>query len=348
MKPLRVLALMHPSLVPPDSLEGRTEKEIHEWKTEYDVVTTLRGLGYEVRPLGVQYELGPIREAVEEWEADVVFNLLEEFHGETTYDQNVVSYLELLRVPYTGCNPRGLVLARGKALSKKLLAYHRIRVPAFAVFPRGRKVRRPSRLRYPLIVKSLIEHSSVGIAWASVVESDEKLAERVAFVHERVGTDAIAEAYIEGRELYVGVLGNTRLTILPTWELEFTNVPPNTPLIATERVKHSLDYQDRWGIREGPAANLPSPVANAIGRITKRIYRTLELDGYARIDYRLAPDGALYFLEANPNPEIAEREEFAQAAKFDGIPYPDLLERVVRLGVQRAPGAAGAEGGRTG
>ncbi|MDH5315413.1 MAG: D-alanine--D-alanine ligase [Gemmatimonadota bacterium] len=343
MKPLRVLALMHPTLVPPDSLEGLAEKDINVWKTEYDVVSTLRRLGHEVRPLGVQYELNPIRLAVEEWQPHVVFNLLEEFHGETTYDQNVASYLELLRVPYTGCNPRGMVIARGKALSKKLLAYHRIRVPAFAVYPRGRKVRRPAHLKFPLIVKSLIEHASVGIARASVVDSDEKLAERVAFVHQRIGTDAIAEQYIDGRELYVGVLGNTRLTVLPTWELEFGNVPPNTPLIATERVKHSLEYQDRWKILQGPARELPPEIVSQVPRLTRRIYRTLELDGYARIDYRLSPAGELFFLEANPNPEIAEREEFAQAAMHAGVPYPELLERILRLGIGRTAGASVAD-----
>lgn len=340
MKPLRVLALMHPTLVPPDSIEGLAEKDINVWKTEYDVVSTLRRLGHEVRPLGVQYELNPIRLAVEEWQPHVVFNLLEEFHGETTYDQNVASYLELLRVPYTGCNPRGMVIARGKALSKKLLAYHRIRVPAFAVYPRGRQVRRPAHLKFPLIVKSLIEHASVGIARASVVDSDEKLAERVAFVHQRIGTDAIAEQYIDGRELYVGVLGNNRLKVLPTWELEFGNVPPNAPLIATERVKHDIVYQDRWNILQGPAKELPPLVAKQIPGVTRRIFRTLELDGYARIDYRLSPEGELYFLEANPNPEIAEREEFAQAALHAGIPYPELLERILRLGIGRAAGTS--------
>ncbi|MBS1242037.1 MAG: ATP-grasp enzyme, D-alanine-D-alanine ligase [Gemmatimonadetes bacterium] len=340
MKPLRVLALMHPTLVPPDSIEGVPEKEVNVWKTEYDVVSTLRRLGHDVRPLGVQYELNPIRLAVEEWQPHVVFNLLEEFHGETTYDQNVASYLELLRVAYTGCNPRGMVIARGKALSKKLLAYHRIRVPAFGVFPRGRQVRRPAHLKFPLIVKSLIEHSSVGIARASVVDSDEKLAERVTFVHQRIGTDAIAEQYIDGRELYVGVLGNDRLKVLPTWELVFGNVPPNAPLIATERVKHDLVYQDRWGIEQGPAQELPPLVAKRIAGITRRIFRTLELDGYARIDYRLSSDGELYFLEANPNPEIAEREEFAQAARHIGIGYPELLERILRLARQRAAGTA--------
>lgn len=339
-RPYRVLALMHPSLVPPDALAGHSDKEINQWKTEFDVVATLRGLGHQVQPLGVQYELQPIREAVDSWKPDVVFNMLEEFHGETTFDQNVASYLELLRVPYTGCNPRGLIIARGKALSKKLLAYHRIRVPAFAVFPRARKVRRPARLAFPLIVKSLIEHSSVGIAKASVVDTDEKLDERVKFIHNRIGTDAIAEQFIEGRELYVGVLGNDRLKVMPTWELGFGKMSAHEPLIATEKVKHDIDYQDRMGIIHGAAQDLPPALMATIPKLTRRIYRILELDGYARIDYRLSPEGHLYFLEANPNPEIAEREEFAKSALHVAISYPELLQRILRLGIQRAASSA--------
>jgi D-alanine-D-alanine ligase len=192
---------MHPQLVPPDSLAGQDEKAINVWKTEFDVVSTLRKAGHEVQPLGVQHELQPIREAVETWKPDVVFNLLEEFHSETAYDQNVASYLELLRIPYTGCNPRGLMLARGKDLSKQLMAYHRIPVPDFAVFPINRKIKRPSRLGLPLIVKSVSEDASWGIARASVVDSDEKLQERVKFIHERIGTPAIAEQFIEGRDI---------------------------------------------------------------------------------------------------------------------------------------------------
>lgn len=335
MKPLRVLALMHPQLVPPDSLAGHEEKEINLWKTEFDVVSTLRKAGHEVQPLGVQHELQPIREAVESWKPDVVFNLLEEFHSETTYDQNVASYLELLRIPYTGCNPRGLILARGKALAKKLVAFHRIRTPAFAVMPRGRAIRRPARLAFPLIVKSATEHASVGIAQASVVDSEEKLAERVAFVHQRLGSDALVEQYVEGRELYVGVLGNDRLTVLPVWELGFGTMPDSVTPIATARVKHDAEYQEKWGITEGAAKDLPPAVEAAVTRICKRIYRTIELDGYARLDFRLAASGELYFLEANPNPEIAEKEEFARSAKHAGIGYSDLLQRICRLGIQR-------------
>ena len=340
MKRLRVLVLMHTELVPPDSLDGHSEQEINNWKTEYDVVSTLRAAGHDVRPLGVEDELKPIRDEIESWKPDVAFNLLEQFHGEAVYDQNVASYLELMRVPYTGCNPRGLVLTRGKDLSKKLLAYHRIPLPAFAVFPLRRKVKRPARLGLPLIVKSLNEDASWGIAQASVVDSDEKLEERVTFIHERIGTPAIAEQYIEGRELYVGVLGNQRLRVFPVWELEFGSMAQRARPIATERVKHDLQYQERRGIVTGPAKDLPPQLVARIKSAAKRIYRTLELDGYARIDFRLSADGIPYYIEANPNPEIARIEEFASAALHDGLAYPDLLHRILALGMSRA-GAVG-------
>src|ERR1700726_2425426 len=338
MKRLRVLVLMDPLLIPPVSTNGYSEQQINEWKTEYDVVTTLRIAGHEVRPLGVHDELKPIRDDIEAWKPDVVFTLLEQFHGEAIYDQNVVSYLELLRVPYTGCNPRGLMLARGKDLSKTLVHYHRIPVPAFAVFPKQRKVRRPKRLALPLIVKSLSEDASYGISQASVVDTDEKLAERVGFIHERIGTPAIAEQYIDGREIYVGVIGNDRLRVLPVWELTFGNMAEGDWPIATEKVKHDTEYQERRKILHGPAKDLAPDLVARIQTIAKRIYKTLELDGYARIDFRLSSDGVPYFLEANPNPEIAESQEFAAAAKHDGIKYRDLLQRILTLGMQRANG----------
>src|SRR3954452_21252089 len=267
MKRLRVLVLLDPDLVPPDSHKGYTEQEIHAWKTEYDVVSTLRANGHDVRPLGVQHELKPIRDEIESWKPDIVFNLLEQFHGEAAYDQNVASYLELLRIPYTGCNPRGLMLARGKDLSKKLVHYHRIPVPAFAVFPMRRKVRRPKHLALPLIVKSLSADASEGIAQASLVDSDEKLAERVAFIHAKLSTPALVEQYIEGRELYVGVLGNDRLRVLPIWELDFGSAAP----IATEKVKHDREYQERHKIEHGPAKDLSPELRARIGKMAKRI-----------------------------------------------------------------------------
>ncbi|MDZ4762157.1 MAG: ATP-grasp domain-containing protein [Alphaproteobacteria bacterium] len=340
MRHLRVLALAHPDLIPPDSLEGVSEQQSYAWKTEYDVITTLRASGHEVKALGVQEELTTIRDEIENWKPDIVFNLLEECHGQTLYAQNVVSLLELLHMPYTGCSPRGIMLARGKDLSKKLLKYHRIPVPAFGVFPLGRKVKRPKGLEFPLIVKSLSEDASLGISQASVVETDEKLVERVGYIHERVKTAAIAEQYIEGREIYVGVLGNDRRQILPLWELEFSNLS-GTRLIATEMAKHNLDYQSRRGVIHGPARNLPPALITRIRRMVSTICQTLELDGYARIDFRLSEDLTPYFIEANPNPEIASSQEFAYAAAAEGLTYPDLLNRILALGMERAGQAVG-------
>jgi len=225
-------------------------------------------------------------------------------------------------------------LARGKDLSKTLVHYRRIAVPAFAVFPMRRKVKRPARLALPLIVKSLNEDGSRGISQASVVDTDEKLAERVAFIHERIGTAAIAAQFIEGRELYVGVLGNTRLRVLPVWELKFGTMSGQG--IATEKVKHDPSYQERVVIVDGPAKNLTPEVYARIQRIAKRIYRTLGLDGYARIDFRLSVEGTLYFIEANPNPEIAKSQELATAARHAGLDYPALLHRILALGISRA------------
>ena len=185
MRPRRLLVLMHEALVPPASIKGVPAKEVAEWKTEYDVVAGLSNLGHDVRPLGVSNDLGVLRDAIVDWKPDIHFNLLEEFHGVTIYDQHVVSYLELMQQCYTGCNPRGLMLAHDKALSKKILSYHRISVPDFTVYPLGRVVKRAQRLKFPLLVKSATEEASLGISQASIVTSDEKLKDRVAFVHEQ-------------------------------------------------------------------------------------------------------------------------------------------------------------------
>lgn len=335
MRKVRILVLAHPDLVPPDVISTLSPRESFDIKTEYDVISTLRKIGHDVHVLGVQWELRPVREAVDVLKPDIVFNLMEEFHGETVYDHNVVSFLELMKVPYTGCNPRGLMLSRGKALSKKLLHYHRIRTPEFAVFPIGRKVRRPKRLEYPVIVKSLIEHSSLGISRASVVDSDDALAERVRMVHERIGTDAIAEQFINGREMYVSVLGNDRLVAFTPWELVAEKAEPGEPLIATARAKHDIDYQAKKGIVIQAVQQLHPEIEASLLHDSKRIYRILELSGYARVDFRIDAEGKHYFLEANPNPDIAEHEEFASSAAFDGLPYPKLLERIIRLGLRQ-------------
>ena len=339
MKKRRVLALVHEHLVPPADTAGIDILEA-EWKMEYDVIETLREVGHEVRVLGTHDNLSGIRTAIEEFKPHIVFNLMEAFADVTTFDQNVVSYLELLRLPYTGCNPRGLILARDKALSKKLLAYHRIPVPDFTVVRRGRKPQLSKRLQFPLIVKSLFFEASAGISQASVVENTEQLAKRVHFIHENLGTAAIVERFIDGRELYVGVIGNERLETLPVWEMSFDKMPDNRWRIATERVKWSTQYQKRHGIMTDKA-DLDPALAERIHRIARRAYRALDLNGYARIDFRLDEEGRPQVLEANPNPNLAYGEDFAESAEVAGISYERLLDRILTLGIRWEPERTG-------
>jgi D-alanine-D-alanine ligase len=339
VKKTRILALVHEHLVPPEDTTGVDVLEA-EWKMEYDVIETLREQGHEVHVVGVHDDLAPIRHGIGTLKPQIVFNLMEAFHGITTFDQNVVSYLELLRMPYTGCNPRGLILARDKALSKKLLAYHRIPVPEFAVVRRGQKPSLTRKLQFPLIVKSLFFEASVGISQASVVENEDQLARRVQFIHEHLGTAAIIEQFVDGRELYVGVLGNERLQVFPVWEMSFAKMPENRWKIATERVKWSTKYQEKHGIMTD-AAQLPDGFPDRVQHLAKRVYRALDLSGYARVDLRLGDDGRVYVLEANPNPNLAYGEDFAESGERAGLSYERLLERIVMLGLQWEPERTG-------
>ncbi len=338
MKQLRVLVLTHEDLVPPSSLRGLSRKEAQVFKKEFDVASGLRELGHDVQIVGVAHDLLPIRQHVEEFRPHVVFHLLMEFQDIAVYQAHVASYLELLRVPYAGCNPRGLLLARDKALSKKIFRYYRIPAPAFRVFRLGRAVRVPKDLSYPRIVKTVDEEASLGIAQASIVRDEEKLRERIEFVHRRLGTDAIAEQYIDGRELTVSVIGNERLQTFPIWELFFDNLPPGSNPIATERAKWDREYQLRAGIATGPAEDLPELLARHIAHLAKRSYRALHLSGYARLDLRLTEDGRVYVIEANPNPDLRREEDFAASAEEAGLSYPKLLQRLLNLGLRhRSP-----------
>jgi D-alanine-D-alanine ligase len=332
MKPLRVLVLMHESLVPPDSLEGYSDKEIDEFKTEYDVMATLEESGHEVRALGLGDNLADLRSAITDWKPDIAFNLLEEFQGIVTYDQHVVAFLELMRQPYTGCNPRGMMISRDKVLSKQILAYHRIPTPGFALIRRGRRYTLPRRLKFPLFVKSATEDASLGIAQASIVHDAARLKERIEFIHEQTLSDALVEEYIEGRELYVGVIGNERLRTFPVWEMDFGTLPDVMAGIATRKVNWDRRYQKKHGIQTDAAKNLPDGAAAYLDKLSKRIYRALYLSGYARMDFRMRPDGSVFVLEANANPNISHGEDFAESAHAVGVDYAKLLDWIIRLG----------------
>lgn len=333
MRKLRVLVLVHSELVPPlDQKLSEQDREEKPWVTEYDVITTLMSLKHEVKVLGVYSDLKPIRDAVEEFKPHIVYNLMEEFHGEPLYDQNVVSYLELLKVAYTGSNPRGLILARDKSLAKKVLSYHRIKTPKFYVAPKNRKVKRPSNMDFPLIVKCLFEEASYGIAKASIVYSEEKLNERLKYIKENLQQDAIVEEFVEGREYYVGVMGNYRLKNFPVWELVYENAEKPEKEIYSSSAKWNTNYRKRKGIKH-QKASVDVEIEKKLVSIARKSYKVLEINGYARMDFRVTPQGEVYLLEANPNPNIAIDDEFAKSASKASINYKKLITEILRLGI---------------
>lgn len=336
MNKLRVLMLTHTNLIPPEDITDRDDPRLNDCRSEYDVKTALLHLGHEVRIVGIEDDITPIRHAREEWHPHIAFNMMEAFANDGALDYYIVSYLDMVGLPYTGCNPRGMLLARDKSLSKKLLSYHRIRVPKFVVFPRGKKVnhKKAAQLPYPLIIKSTVEQGSVGIAQASYVSNPEELIERVEQLFTIAEGDAIAEQYIEGRELYVTVLGNNRLQVLPIRELVFDNIDESMHRIATYTVKWNEKYRERWGIDYQFARNLPAGMAEKIVALAKRVYRILDMNSYARLDLRLSADGKLYVIEANPNAAISTEDDVAFSAERAGIMYDQLIQRILNLGLR--------------
>lgn len=336
-KKLRVIMLADEKLLPAGELKDFSEKQRELRKTEFDVRDAIEALGHEVFSIGVSDDLSTIRGAIDAHKPHVAFNLVEEFGGIGHFDQHVVSYLELRRQAYTGCNPRGLTLARDKALTKKILAYHGLKVPEFAIFAKRRATARPAGLAFPLFVKSLTEEGSAGISGASIVHDDDKLKERVEFIQRTTDSTAIAEQFIEGREIYIGVMGNDRVTVLPAWEFAMTKKEDGAPLIASGRAKWDPEYQRQMGLETGPA-KLTKKMQAELAELSKQIYRLLGMSGYARLDFRVTANGDAYLLEANPNPQIAKDEDFALSAKHVGMDYPELIEQLMHFGRKYVPG----------
>lgn len=337
-KKLKVLALldvMSPTKIDEDlSLELKTE----DWKTEANVMAALATLGYTAEHLAIFDDLDFLRQKIASFAPDVIFNLADQFKNNRGFDQNIVSLLEMQGVPFTGCGATGLVLCKHKGISKKILGYHQICVPNFVVIPRGQRIARLKRPKFPLLVKPVKEEASYGISQASFVATDEQFRERVAFIHEKHDADVIAEEYIEGRELYVSLMGNLRPRVFPIRELVFREVPPGEPRIATFRAKWDEEYRKRWGLLNRFADDLGPALVRQIEQTCKRIYSLLTIEGYARIDLRLTATNEIYFIEANPNPILAADEDFAQSAEKAGLPYPQLIQKIIRLGMKTVRG----------
>ncbi len=333
MRKKKILLITHPSFLPPEDINPQVIDRLNcDWITEFDVSMALKDKGHEVDILGVENDLQALGSKIKEFRPHIVFNLLEEFNGKTLWDQNVVSYLELLGVPYTGCNPRGLVLARDKAIAKKILSYHQILTPKFWTFAHNKRPSIKEDLPYPLIIKCHKEEASLGLANASIVHSKEKALERIQYLHHQFKADVMAEEFIPGRELYCGVYGNVRAKAFPIWELKFAESKNPHEEIYHRQAKWNDQYRQRKGIRT-EKASLPQHQEKLIQKTAIKIVKLLNLNGSSRIDFRLNNHGDLYFLEANPNPNLAIDDEFALSASYQGLDYRDLIERCVKMGL---------------
>lgn len=334
MKKLKVLLLCDCPGPPPVNQDFTDLLKQEDWKTEAHVVEALKTLEHEVSILGIYDDANPIIQQLKSNPPDVVFNLVELFNNLTRYERNIAALLELVGVPYTGCDVPGLLICKNKGITKTILTYHRIKVPDFVTFLPAKPIHRPKRLQFPIIIKPLREQASYGISQASLVENDKDFVERVKFVHEWFHQDAIAEEYIDGRELYVSILGNERLEVFPIREMIFGEVPEDGPKIATFKAKWDDEYRKRWGIKNTFAINLSEELTESVVHLCKRAYHALQIKGYARLDLRLTSEGSVYIIEANPNPMLAKDEDFAISAQKAAVEYPQLIQRILNLALR--------------
>jgi D-alanine-D-alanine ligase len=308
----------------PEVLKNDEDKQ-----TEADVLACLERLGHEVQTLAVFDDVVSIIDKLKGFTPDVVFNLTESFHSNRAHEPNIPALLELMRMRYTGAKPDGLILCKDKALAKKVLLYHRLRVPHFVISPEARPLKRLRRFVFPAFVKPVSEESSDGIAKASFAKSEEEALERARFIHEKFQCDAMIEEYIEGRELYLSVMGSRKLTVFPPREIFFEQMPEDEPKFATFKAKWDDTYRKKWGIKNGPASELPSGLQDKLTRLARKVYRVLKISGLGRIDVRLTAAGEIVIIEANPNPSLAREEDFAQSAAAAGLEYDQLIQKIL-------------------
>jgi D-alanine-D-alanine ligase len=316
-----------------------------DWASEAHIIATLKKLGHEVSPLGIHDDLEPFLQEVKANRPDLIFNLSEAFRGDRHYEPHIASLIELLDVPYTGSSAHALNICKDKGLAKKILSFHRVRVPHFVLSRKASPIRSLGDLKFPVFIKPLNLEASEGISQLSFAESMKDALDRVRYLHDRFETDVIVEEYIDGRELYVGVIGNERLATLPPRELFFREVPEGEPKFASFKAKWDDDYRKKWGIKTG-TANLSEEMKERLDETCKKIYRVLGLGGYGRIDLRVTESGELFCIEANPNPSIEKDGDFALSAIKSGMSYEDLIQKIINLAFAPEPGDSPRTGSR--
>ncbi|MFA5554809.1 MAG: hypothetical protein WCZ89_10020 [Phycisphaerae bacterium] len=306
--------------------------------TEYHVIRTLRQLRYNVSVVPAGEDIKSLVNILTENRPQLVFNLTEHIGGERWQDKSIAALLDVMKIPFTGTGVNGLFLTRDKQLCKRLLSSHRVHTPAFAEFSPGKPIRISKKLPFPLVVKPNLEDSSEGISNDSLVKNEDELKERVEFVMSRWNQPVIAEQFIDGRELYVGIMGNSRLKVLPVRECFFNHaVEGKGPYMATYRVKYNKKYREKWNIEFG-FADLEASIRKKVENACKKTYRILQIQDYGRIDMRLTENNEVFIIEANANPDIAYGEEIAESAHQAGLTYEKFIDRIIQLALARYKG----------
>lgn len=310
-----------------------------ERSTEYDIVVrqvtrALRRQGHQVSVLGVHSDVKRLVAGLSRRKPDLVFNLVEMFAENIFGDMAMEGFLDLIGLKYTGVGPGESYLTQDKALSKKLLAFHGILYPRFAVFARDADFETGGNLRMPLFVKPLRADASIGIHKKSLVNDMKSLMRRVAAIHDELGDSALAEEFIEGREFYVGVLGNSDPMALPPIELDFSGLPEGAPQVMDSKAKWDEDSVEYKGTKS-VLADLPDELRARLQKVSLDAYRALRVRDYGRVDLRLTDTGDIYVLEVNASCYLAKDSEFSMAAAAAGIPYPALIQRIVDLAMER-------------
>jgi len=303
-------------------------------EVEDEVAEALVKLGHDA----IKHELdGTPRSllALARIECDLVFNLTESFADDDTADFKIAGFLELVGKRYTGSGTHGLMLAQDKAIAKKIFQFHGIHTPVFAKSFRGR-LDFSHDLQFPVIVKPAREDGSIGIEFSAVVSSIRELMERMDWLHAHFDSPVLIEEYIEGRELYVGVLGNDKPEALPVVELDLSKLPDGTPRIAAAEVKWGKGTNAYRDTKSAIATDLSEDTVAALQQTAVAAYQALELRDYGRVDMRLQADGRIHVIEVNPNPWLSSKAEFAMAARKAGRTYSRLVEEIVELAMARA------------
>jgi len=269
---------------------------------------------------------------------DLVFNIAESFAGKSALESNVAGLLNLLGLRYTGSSPAGLLLAGDKSLTKKVLMAHGIQTPQAATVFRG-ALDFAGELTFPVIVKPPQEDASLGISAASVVHGIKELLERIHALQAEYRQPVLVEQFIEGREFYVGVLGNANAEALPVIEMDFIGFPEGKPRIASWEAKWGDDGDgsgaEYAGTRSIFPVSLDAELEARMKAVALEAFHALRLRDYGRIDLRVSPSGEIYVIEVNPNCYLERESEFARAAREHGLSYPELCGRIMELAMAR-------------